>query len=67
MTDDNVDLGAFKDIVRRTLEEARGAARYRARMSGAAGCPRRAGWPGQAGGDGQVQDRTHVIRSYSGR
>lgn len=34
MTDDNVDLGAFKDIVRRTLEEARGAARVQGKDVG---------------------------------
>lgn len=34
MTDDNPDLGAFKDIVRRTLEEARGAARVQGRDVG---------------------------------
>jgi predicted nucleic acid-binding Zn ribbon protein len=34
VTDDNVDLGAFKDIVRRTLEEARGAARVQGKDVG---------------------------------
>ena len=34
MTDDNVDLGAFKDIVRRTLEEARVAARVQGKDVG---------------------------------
>jgi predicted nucleic acid-binding Zn ribbon protein len=34
MTDDNIDLGAYKDIVRRTLEEARGAARVQGKDVG---------------------------------
>jgi predicted nucleic acid-binding Zn ribbon protein len=34
MTDDHVDLGAYKDLVRRTLEEARGAARVQGKDVG---------------------------------
>ena len=34
MTDDDIDVGAYKDIVRRTLEEARGAARVQGKEVG---------------------------------
>lgn len=34
MTDDNIDIGAYRDIVRRTLEEARGAARVQGKDVG---------------------------------
>jgi predicted nucleic acid-binding Zn ribbon protein len=34
MTDDNIDVGVYKDMVRRTLEEARGAARVQGKDVG---------------------------------
>ena len=34
MTDEQIDVGAYKDIVRRTLEEARGAARVQGKEVG---------------------------------